>query len=118
MPSEQSFRKMAVYVRGGVIFQILEDIDITSRLDDIERNYDIKLPGSTTEQIATAVKAINVVRAGQGQDPVRIRKMSMRFSHQGDHLEVRTPPTSVSGDLSVLVNRGKRLPENPSAPKG
>lgn len=115
VPGEQSFRKLAVYVRDGVIFQILEDIDITSRLDDIERNYEIDLPGDTTEQIATAVKAINVVRAGQGQDPVRIRKMSMRFERQGEELEVRTPEPQATGDLSILVNRGKRLPDSASA---
>lgn len=118
VPGEQSFRKMGVYVRDGVIFQILEDIDIASRLDDIERNYEIDLPGSRLEQITTAVKAINVVRAGQGQDPIRIRKMSMRFEKQGDPLEVRTPPPGVTGDLSILVNRGKRLPEPATAVQG
>lgn len=118
VPGEANFRKMGVYVRNGVIFQILEDIDITSRLDDIERNYEIDLPGSTLEQITTAVKAINVVRAGQGQDPIRIRKMSMRFEKQGDPLEVRRPEASVTGDLSVLVNRGKRLPQPVTAPQG
>ena len=117
VPSEVSFRKMGVYVRDGVVFQILEDIDIESRLDDIERNYEIDLPGSTQEQIATAVQAINVVRAGQGQDPVRIRKMSMRFEKQGEPHSVRRPDATVTGDLSVLVNRGKRLPDPATVPQ-
>jgi hypothetical protein len=118
VPGEPSFRKMSVYVRNGLIFQILEDLDIRGRLDDIERNYDIDLPGSTLEQIETAINAINVVRAGQGQDPIRIRKMSMRFERQGEPLEVATPETKVTGDLSILINRGKRLPEPVSAPQG
>lgn len=117
VPGEPSFRKMGVYVRDGVIFQILEDLDIEDRLDDIERNYEIDLPGTTIEQITTAVKAINVVRAGQGQDPIRIRKMSMRFEKQGDQLSVTVPDGAVAGDLSVLVNRGKPVPQASSAPQ-
>ena len=118
VPGEPSFRKMGVYVRDGVIFQILEDLDIKDRLDDIERNYEIDLPGTAIEQIDTAVKAINVVRAGQGQDPIRIRKMSMRFEAQGELLSVTVPDGAIAGDLSVLVNRGKPLPQAASAPQG
>jgi hypothetical protein len=46
IPSEVHFRKLSVYVKDGLVVQILEDIDVAERLDDVVRNYDLDLEGS------------------------------------------------------------------------
>lgn len=108
IPSERSFRKMAVYVKNGVVIQVLEDMDVASRLPDIQRNYDIKLSGPVAAQVDQAIAAINVVRKGQGRlDPIRVRRMSFRASNIGTPQHVRTPDDGVRGDLAVLINRGR-----------
>lgn len=109
VPGAEHFRKMAVYVRDGIVFRILEDIDVASRLDTIERNYEVTLEGSTRERVAAAVKAINTVRQGQGNlEPVRARRLSFELRQQGEPQQVSLPSEYVEADLSVLVNRGSQ----------
>ncbi|HEX2850335.1 MAG TPA: hypothetical protein VHN98_07270 [Acidimicrobiales bacterium] len=108
IPTERSFRKMAIYVKDGVVLQVLEDMDVASRLDDIQRNYDIKLEGSVVQEVDQAVAAINVVRKGQGRlDPIRVRRMSYRLSDVGMTQRVRPPDDGVKANLAVLINRGR-----------
>jgi len=107
VPSYPHFRKMSVYVKDGLVIEVREVIDVASRLDDLERNYGIELPGSTTaEKVETAVQAINVVLEGQGEKPLRIRTMALRLEDLGRRLEVALPDDPVEGDLSFLINRG------------
>jgi len=103
-PGESNFRKIAVYVRDGVIVEVREVIDVASKLDDLIRIF--KLPNKTT--VDTAVFAINAVRAGQGDDLVRVRNMSLQFQDIGSDLKVELPTEVVDGSLTILKFRGRQ----------
>lgn len=111
VPGAGSFRKMAVYVKDGLVYEVREDVDVASRLDDLQRNYDIDLekPGLTTrEAIATAIGAINAVIQGQGGNPIRVRKMTLQLREIGKVQNVKLPQVEyVEADLTILRNRGR-----------
>lgn len=104
VPSLANFRKMAVYVRGGRIVQVLERIDLTSKLDEVIAS--LSLPAdATAEQV---VRAINAVRRGQGADTIRLRSMRLEFSELGRPTSVALPADAVKGSLTVVKNRGRQ----------
>lgn len=108
VPQANHFRKLGIYVRDGVVFQVLESIDVAGRLDDIRRNYDLELSGSEEEQVALSVRAINAVRRGQGDDPIRVRDSSLELVDPGTPVTVEVPTEHVvDGDLSLLRGRGR-----------
>ncbi len=119
VPRSGSFRKMSVYVKDGLVYEVREDVDVASRLADLQRNYDIDLtkPGLTeADAIKTAIEAINAVLGGQGGDPIRVRKMTLQLREIGKVQKVELPPVEyVKADLSVLRNRG-RAAARPTAP--
>jgi hypothetical protein len=123
VPGAGSFRKMAVYVKDGLVYEVREDVDVASRLADLQRNYDIDLekPGLTTnEAIATAIEAINAVIEGQGGNPIRVRKMTLQLRELGKVQNVKLPEVEyVEADLTILRNRGRataRPDRKPGAP--
>ena len=119
LPSEVHFRKLAVYVKKGLVIRVLEDMDVASRLRDIQRNYDVRLEGNIQERISSAIDAINVVRRAQGTtEPIRVRKMSLRLSNVGEPNVVTAPETTVIGDLSILINRGRAKTSAAGTPPG
>jgi hypothetical protein len=104
-----NFRKIAVYVEDGRIVEIREAIDIANHLDDLERNFDVKFPDdrSVAENVGVAVQAINTIRTGQGEDPLRVRTMRLRLTGLGDDVRVSLPVTeTVDANLAFLRNRG------------
>ena len=108
VPDAPSFRKMSVYVKDGVVIRVLELMDVAGRLDDIQRNYEVELSGSTREQVKTAIDAINAVRRGQGErEDIRVRKIDFRLLDAGKPQSVELPREGVKGSLAMLVNRGK-----------
>lgn len=108
VPGPANFRKMAVYVQGGRVIRVLEQMDVASRLGDIERNYDIDLKGDTIARIRTAINAIDSVRKAQGQnEPVRVRTMELKLAGVGQKQTVELPEPALRGSLILLVNRGK-----------
>jgi hypothetical protein len=121
IPGARHFRKMAVYVRDGLVIRVLEQIDVASRLKDLERNYDVKIPASLplAQRIAVAIDSINAVRRGQGIDPIRVRTMSLQFVDLGRRNTVGLPTAAVEGSLAAFQNRGRRLPQGtPAAAPG
>lgn len=109
VPETADFRKMAIYVKDGLIVRIQEDIDVVSRLDEIERNYDIKFDddASDEDKVRISIDAINAVRRGQGSFPIRVRTMSLDLIDLGERITVEPPKTIVAqADLSVLRGRG------------
>jgi hypothetical protein len=110
VPGPQHFRKMVVYVRGGKIIRVLEQFDVIGKLDELRRNYDLELDGSgdRQRQAAIAIEAINAVRRGQGEQPIRPRQMSLSLDKVGTDVKVALPESgTVAGDVSFLRNRGK-----------
>lgn len=108
VPGAPSFRKMSIYVKDGRVIRVLELIDVVDRLDDIQRNYDVELTGSTTDKVKTAIDAINAVRRGQGErQNIRVRKLDYKLVDLGEPQSVRLPEPQVTGSLALLENRGK-----------
>ena len=110
VPGPQHFRKMVVYVKDGKVIRILEKFDVVGKLDELRRNYDLDLDPAvdSTRQAAIAVDAINFVRKGQGEQPIRPREMSLSLTKIGEDVKVALPSTgTVAGDVSFLRNRGK-----------
>jgi len=122
VPGVQHFRKMAVYVRKGVVIRILEDVDVVARLDDLRKNYDLDIDGVDPKKAAAiAIAGINEVREGQGLELIRVRKMSYSLSDIGGEVTVSLPEDDVvAGDLSFLKSttkrrRGAKTPGAPTA---
>jgi hypothetical protein len=111
VPGPQHFRKMVVYVRKGRIIRVLEQFDVVGKLDELKRNYDLQPDPAVpaAKQAAIAIDAINVVRRGQGEQPIRPREMSLSLTKLGDAVKVALPAeATLTGDLSILRNRGKQ----------
>jgi hypothetical protein len=108
-PDTRHFRKMSVYVKDKRIIRVVEKIDVESRLDDLEKIYDTKFPEDRppAEVAAIAVEALNVIRTGQGQDPIRMRDMEYSLKDLGADVKVDMPPDTMKGSLALLVNRGR-----------
>jgi hypothetical protein len=101
VPDTNNFRKMSVYVRGGTVVRVVEDIDVVGRLDDLAELYDADLPTDKPprELAAIVIDVINVLRRGQGNEPIQIRTMSAEISDVGKTLRTEIPRAAVRGSL-------------------
>jgi hypothetical protein len=108
-PDARHFRKMAVYVKDNRVLQVSEVIDVTARLDDLAEVYETKFPKDRRpeEVAAVAIDALNTIRTGQGQDPIRLRTMSYNLKDLGDTVKVDMPAEVVETSLALLQNRGR-----------
>jgi hypothetical protein len=108
-PDTRHFRKMSVYVKDKRVVRVLERIDVESRLKDLARIYDTKFPADRpgAEVAAIAVEALNVIRTGQGQDPIRMRDMEFSLKDLGTDVKVDMPTDTTKGSLALLENRGR-----------
>lgn len=108
-PDARHFRKMSIYVKDKRIIKVLEKIDVESRLDDLAKIYDTKFPTdrSPAELSAIAVEALNVIRTGQGQDPIRMRDMEFSLKDLGADVKVDMPTDTMKASLALLQNRGR-----------
>jgi hypothetical protein len=108
-PDTRHFRKMSVYVKDKRIIRVVEKVDVESRLDDLEKIYDTKFPKdrSEAEVAAIAVEALNVIRTGQGQDPIRMRDMEYSLKDLGTDVKVDMPTDTMKASLALLQNRGR-----------
>ena len=108
-PDARHFRKMSVYVKDERIIKVVEKIDVESRLDDLADIYDTKFPTDRprSEVAAIAVEALNVIRTGQGQDPIRLRSMEFSLKDLGTDVKVDMPTDTMKASLALLQNRGR-----------
>jgi hypothetical protein len=108
-PDTRHFRKMSVYVKDKRIIKVVEKIDVESRLDDLEKIYDTKFltDRPKAEVAAIAVEALNVIRTGQGQDPIRMRDMEYSLKDLGTAVKVDMPADPIKGSAALLQNRGR-----------
>ena len=86
-----------------------ETIDVQSRLKDLADIYDTKFPTDRpkAEVAAIAVEALNAIRTGQGQDPIRMRDMELSLKDLGSAVKVDMPTDTTKGSLALLENRGR-----------
>ncbi|HKN92342.1 MAG TPA: hypothetical protein VJ622_18925 [Acidimicrobiia bacterium] len=108
-PDARHFRKMSVYVKDKRVIQVRETIDVQSRLKDLADIYDTKFPTDRpkAEVAAIAVEALNAIRTGQGQDPIRMRDMELSLKDLGSAVKVDMPTDTTKGSLALLENRGR-----------
>ncbi len=103
-PEAAHFRKMVVYVQDKRVVRVEERVELSERqLRDLIAAF--KLPKDTTAE--QAMRAINVVRAGQGNDIIRVRQMKFTLTGLGTPLKVDLPTDVITGRLNVLRNRGR-----------
>jgi hypothetical protein len=108
-PDTRHFRKMSVYVKGGRVIAVREVVDVESRLEDLSEIYETKFPKDRkpAELATIAVDALNVIRRGQGQDPIRLRSMSYELKDLGGAVKVDMPTEVIEAPLAVLASRGR-----------
>ena len=108
-PDTRHFRKMSVYVKDKRVIRVMEKVDVESRLKDLAQIYDTKFPADRpkAEVAAIAVEALNVIRTGQGQDPIRMRDMEFSLKDLGAPVKVDMPSDTTRGSLALLENRGR-----------
>ncbi len=108
-PDVRHFRKMSVYVKDKRVIRVLEKVDVESRLKDLAQIYDTKFPADRpkAEVAAIAVEALNVIRTGQGQDPIRMRDMEYSLKDLGTDVKVDMPTDTTKGSLALMENRGR-----------
>jgi hypothetical protein len=112
VPSLANFRKMVVYVRDGRVVQVLERIELASKLDEVIAT--LNLPKDTTAE--QAARAINAVRRGQGTDLIRLRSMRLEFTGLDGAETVALPGDVVQGSLTVIKHRGRTVIGGQAAP--
>ena len=108
VPAPANFRNLSLYVRDGKVIQVLEQIQVATRLRELNRLYNLGIPQGATraEAAVAAVARINAVRAATGGEPLRLRSMSLVLE-PGRTVDVDLPSDVVEGSLAGLRNRGE-----------
>ena len=102
------FRKVAIYVKDGIVIRVLEDIDVVSRLDEIQGNYDIEFPPDVTAGGGGRRLDRRDQRRAAGSGRLRryeSRVMSITYRDEDGSVELPSKDV-VPGDLSILESRG------------
>ena len=128
-PGEESFRKMAVYVKGGKVIAVREFIGVSKRqLEDFERYIEAVLEASAPEDVvrsfereldrrrgsdeelaAFLLEGMNTFIVTSGREPIRFRTMSMTLEAGGNALsEIVIPSEVIKGNLAVIRNIGRK----------
>ena len=121
VPLADYFLSAAVYVRNGAVISIRESVNIGLRLrlpdqDLVTRMRDasIKLPGDfsklSLDGQGTAIdKALNAFY-GQHQNPALVQRyVEVDFGPSGSVGPITLPPSTVSGSLTGIFERGQIL---------
>lgn len=130
VPENRHFRKMAIYVRDGVVIRVEERIEVTGRFAEDFIDYNVRFLrelGATEDQIArfresfrgldeaarsrALLEGLNQGLAFAGVDPVDIRSMTLTlFDHGDPTISAELPTEIIEGGLAVLINRGVKEP--------
>lgn len=123
LPTVNNFRKMAIYVKGGRIIEVREEIEATGkRLEQLleygrsfikafafdERykeqfNEAVASAGSDEELADILFSAINTALVSLGQDPITRRSMTLSLP-VGEEAEIALPSDNVvTGSLALLA---------------
>ena len=121
-PGAPYFRQMSVYVQGGRVVAMREDIDVAAALRDqrthlqariADYGVNLNLSDSFDTQAAQVLARVNHLLAGAHQQPVRERHLVVEFSGFGVSNPIALPVGAVQGDLSGVGAHGQVLYEKP-----
>lgn len=123
-PSTKHFRKMAIYVKDGVIVRVHEDISVQGKalesfvkylkkfvaqsrnkqaIDTFDEFMDELETRPKSEWSAPLLGFLSIGLQFTGQDPLLVRSMKLDLLDYGDKIEVALPTDGiVRADLSVL----------------
>lgn len=137
IPGTKHFRKMAVYVKDGVITRVEERIEVTGRSlgkfadwmelflresDDQKGRQELRAVLDTTPQSELGPKLIELLSSNLqafGQEPILQRSMSLRMTDFGSKIEVTLPEEQkIRGKLTAMVTSGASKKPKPSAGGG
>jgi hypothetical protein len=108
LPDAPNFRRMSMYVKDGVVLRILESIDLSFRLTELQEALDLDLTEAQARQfLERGMDALNELRTSRGLEPIRPRTMSYQLVDIGKPAKVELPSDFIEGSLSFLRNRGK-----------
>lgn len=109
VPGPANFRRVSVYVRDGRVVQVLETMDIPTRIKELRRLYNLGLPdsGTAAELVPLIVTRLNQLRRATGGDPIRLQSLSVQFLNLAKPVAIALPSGAGTTDLSVFRNRGK-----------
>ena len=128
LPATKHFRKMAIYVKDGVIIRVMERVEVTGRAgddfvgylkdlleeagvpDDTIDEIDDELEGmSEVERSNALLGGLNVGLEATGNTPVAIRTMTLELLDIGaENVEAELPTDVIEGSLAILQNRGAK----------
>jgi hypothetical protein len=126
-PEAKHFRRMAVYVKDGIIIQVRENIDLRGKsLDDFikyQRAFirEAKLPARVRQQYELLVREtprdelstklllfLNTTLEQAGIDPIPVRQMVFDLRDAGEPIQVALPEGEIiTGSLEQLTISGR-----------
>lgn len=105
VPSENHFRRVAFYVKDGALLAVRSSVDVQSRLVDIERVYGFDLPDDRPpDEVAdAALRAVNRIRVGQGNEPVTPGRWDVAVEPLPADFDVAVPQGAVAAPLRAVL---------------
>lgn len=104
VPGVQHFRRMSLYLKEGLIVRAMDAVSIGDKIDEVERNYDIRLPDDLSDEEIDRVVlgALNALLREQGREPIPARNMSLSLSELGAPQAVRLPSGATVARVPTL----------------
>lgn len=111
IPGSEAFRKMAIYVKDGLVVRVLEEIDIEGHEEIVEAREE-----GGPEFLIDVLEAVQQRR---GDETVRPREMSVRFDALGTDLRIALPDDARTASLAEIVasNALYKFPDSEGGPR-
>jgi hypothetical protein len=101
---------MAVYVAEGRVVAVREAVSALRRqLEHLAEFYDVDVRTADDEQAGVAaIEVLNRLRQGAGDEPIRVRQMSLQVTDFGEARRIALPAGADEASLRVLPGRGRQ----------
>lgn len=137
-PATQHFRKMAIYVKDGLIVRVHEEIEVKGKFLDsvikyvkksieqsrsqeaIEGFEEFQREVPEAEQGTALLQFLSFGLQSFGQDPIMVRNMKVELQDFGDEIVVDMPTEGlVAGSLAILrTSSGSQASQSTPVPSG
>lgn len=131
LPRTEHFRKMAIYIKDGKVFQVREAIEVRGKMIEDFSKYmrlflrEIKAPEKARNDFDKGLAStppaqrgealifgLNIALAQFGEEPILTREMNLEFKNLGQDVDVALPTDAVvKGGLNFLqLSAAAKLP--------